>query len=81
MAYGKITAKQKEILEYIKSEILKKGIRLQFVKFVRQLVSSLLLLFTHTWKHWKRMDIFEEIRPNLVQLKLWMTVFRWSDMR
>ena len=25
MAYGKITAKQKEILEYIKSEILKKG--------------------------------------------------------
>ena len=25
MAYGKITAKQKEILEFIKSEILKKG--------------------------------------------------------
>ena len=25
MAYGKITAKQKEILEYIKSEILNKG--------------------------------------------------------
>ena len=25
MAYGKITAKQKEILEYIKAEILKKG--------------------------------------------------------
>ena len=25
MAYGKITAKQSEILEYIKSEILKKG--------------------------------------------------------
>ena len=25
MAYGKITAKQKEILEYIKEEILKKG--------------------------------------------------------
>ena len=25
MAYGKISAKQREILEYIKSEIIKKG--------------------------------------------------------
>ena len=36
MTYGKISKKQQEILEYIKSEILKPRIsRQQFVRFVK----------------------------------------------
>lgn len=38
MAYGKISSKQKEILEYIKQEILNKDTHLLFVKFVKQLI-------------------------------------------
>lgn len=36
MAYGRITKKQTEILEYIKSQILNKAIRHQYVISVRQ---------------------------------------------
>ena len=36
MGYGKITAKQQEILDYIKDEILKRGYPLLFVRSVRQ---------------------------------------------
>ena len=37
MGYGKITAKQQEILDYIKDEILKRGYPpLPFVRSVRQ---------------------------------------------
>ena len=36
MGYGKITAKQQEILDYIKDEILREAIPLPFVRSVRQ---------------------------------------------
>ena len=36
MAYGKISDKQREILEYIKKEILTKDIRQQSVTFVKR---------------------------------------------
>lgn len=36
MGYGKITAKQQEILDYIKDEILKRGYPLPSVRSVRR---------------------------------------------
>lgn len=36
MGYGKITAKQQEILDYIKDEILKEAIPPQCVRYVRR---------------------------------------------
>lgn len=36
MAYGKISDKQREILEYIKKEILNKGYPQQSVTFVKR---------------------------------------------
>ena len=36
MGYGKISNKQKEILEYLKSQLLIRDIHHQFVKYVRQ---------------------------------------------
>ena len=38
MAYGKISSKQREILEYIKQEFLTKVIRLQFVRSAKQFI-------------------------------------------
>lgn len=45
MAYGKITDKQREILEYIKNEILNRGFHLRYVKFVKRWTWSPRLLF------------------------------------
>lgn len=36
MSKGTITDKQREILEYIKSQILERGFHRQYVRFVRQ---------------------------------------------
>lgn len=36
MAYGRITQKQQEILDYIKNEILNRGFPPEYVKSVRQ---------------------------------------------
>ncbi len=38
MAYGKISKKQQEILDYIKNEILNRGFPPQFVRSVRRLI-------------------------------------------
>ena len=38
MTQRKITAKQQEILDYIKEEILKRDIRRQFVRSARQFI-------------------------------------------
>ena len=37
MGYGRISNKQKEILEYLKSQIINKGYPRLFVKFVKPL--------------------------------------------
>ena len=66
MATGKISDKQREILEYMKEEILSKG----YPPSVREICSAVHLKST---SHLKRMVILEEIRQNLVQLKLSMT--------
>ena len=38
MAYGRISKKQQEILDYIKNEILNRGFPPQSGRFVRQLI-------------------------------------------
>ncbi len=74
MVQGKITAKQEEILEYIKSQILERG----FPPSVRDICEAVhlksLLLFTLIWKLLRRMDISEGIQPNHVRLRSWMTL-------
>ena len=69
MTQGKITAKQEEILEYIKSQILERG----FPPSVRDICEAV-HLFTLIWKLLRRMDISEGIQPNHVRLRSWMTL-------
>ena len=72
MADGTITAKQKEILEYIKSEILKRG----FPPAVREICEAVHLKSTSSvhWSLWKERDISDVIRPSRERLRFWMTV-------
>ena len=70
MAYGKISSKQREILEYIKQEILNKG----YPPAVREICESQLLLFIHTLRLLKRMVISEEILQNHVPSRSLMTI-------
>ena len=77
MAYGKITAKQKEILEFIKAEILRKGYPPSVREICEAVNLSLLLLFIHILRLWRKTGISEEIRPNPVRLRLWTTASRW----
>ena len=81
MAYGKITDKQREILEYIKNEILNRG----FPPAVREICEAVnlksSLLFMHTWRVWKRMAISDVILPNREQLRSWMTTLTWCAER
>lgn len=81
MAYGKITAKQKEILEYIKAEILKKG----YPPAVREICEAVNLKSTSSvHSHLETLEKNGYIRRDPtkpVQLKLWMTVSRWSDTK
>lgn len=69
MSYGKITDKQREILEYIKAEILNRG----YPPAVREICEAVKLnqplLFMHILKHWRKTAIFVVIRPNRVRLK------------
>ena len=53
MAKGKMSPKQKEILEYIKSQILDRG----FPPAVRDLCEAVHLRFTLILRHWRRMVI------------------------
>ena len=71
MAYGKISSKQKEILEYIKQEILNKG----YPPAVREICEAvnLLLRFILIWKLLRRMDISDVTLRSQEQLRSLMT--------
>ena len=64
MSYGKITDKQREILEYIKAEILNRG----YPPAVREICEAVKLKSTSS-VHWRKTAIFVVIRPNRVRLK------------
>lgn len=72
MAYGKISDKQREILEYIKKEILNKG----YPPTVRDICEAVHLKSTSsvhsTWRHLRKTDISVVIRQSRVQSKSWM---------
>ena len=79
MAYGRISKKQQEILDYIKNEILNRG----FPPAVREICEAvnlkfLLLLFTLTWKLSKKTVIYAEMPRNHVQLKSLMIILTLS---
>ena len=64
MAQGRITDKQKEILEFIKACILKKGYPPTVREIVKRYSLSLPLLSTLIWNSLRRTDIFTGIRRN-----------------
>ena len=73
MSYGKISDKQREILEYIKAEILNRG----FPPAVREICEAVNLKSTssvhaHLESTGERTAISAVILPNHVLLKLWM---------
>ena len=78
---GKISAKQKEILEYIKGEILSKG----YPPAVREICEAVDLKSTSsvtlTLKRWRRMVISGETRPSQERLRFWMTILTLPDVR
>ena len=73
MAYGKISSKQKEILEYIKQEILNKG----YPPAVREICEAVNLKSTSwfilIWKLLRRMDISDVTLRSQEQLRSLMT--------
>ncbi len=78
MAQGKISAKQKEILEYIKDEILKRG----YATTVREICDAVNLKSTSSvHSHLETLEkngyIEEDYRRNPVPLKSVITAFRW----
>ena len=73
MAQGKITAKQEEILEYIKSQILERG----FPPSVRDICEAVHLKSTSSvHSHLETLEKNGYIRrqPNHVRLRSWMTL-------
>ena len=69
MAYGKISDKQREILEYIKKEILNKG----YPPTVRDICEAVHLKSTSSvHSHLRKTDISVVIRQSRVQSKSWM---------
>ena len=70
MEQDKITAKQQEILEYIKNTILKKG----YPPAVREICEAVRLKSTsiHIWLHLRIRDISAVILQNREPLKFWM---------
>ena len=78
MAFGKITPKQQEILDYIKQEILNKG----YPPTVREICETVNLKSTSsvhlTWKPWKRTVTSAETLQNPVQSKFVTIIFRCS---
>ena len=73
---GKISAKQKEILEYIKGEILSKG----YPPAVREICEAVDLK-SLTLKRWRRMVISGETRPSQEQSRFWMTILTLPGVR
>ena len=74
---GKISAKQKEILEYIKGEILSKG----YPPAVREICEAVDLKSTLTLKRWRRMVISGETRPSQERSRFLMTILTLPDVR
>ena len=78
---GKISAKQKEILEYIKGEILNKG----YPPAVREICEAVDLKstspFTLISRLWRRMVISGETRPSQEQSRFWMTILTLPGVR
>ena len=74
MAYGKISSKQREILEYIKQEILNKG----YPPAVREICEAVHLKSTSSvhshLETLKKMVISEEILQNHVPSRSLMTI-------
>ena len=72
MSYGKITPKQQEILDFIKSEILNKG----YPPAVRDICEAVHLKSTSSvHSHLETLEktvISEETLPSPVLLRLWM---------
>lgn len=72
MAYGKITAKQREILEYIKNEILNKG----YPPAVREICEAVQLKSTSSvhahLESLEKTGISAEILQSQERLRLWM---------
>ena len=69
MAYGKISKKQQEILDYIKNEILNRG----FPPAVREICEAVNLKSTSSymliWKHWRRTVTSAEMPPSPERLR------------
>lgn len=69
MAQGKITPKQQEILDYIKSQILERG----FPPAVRDICEAVHLKSTSSvhshLETWRRMDILSVTQQNRGQLR------------
>ena len=74
MEYGRITPKQREILEYIKQEILNRG----YPPTVRELCDAVHLKSTSSiHSHLESLEktaISAETRPSRVRSRSWMTV-------
>ena len=66
MAQGKISAKQEEILEYIKSQILERG----FPPSVRDICEAVHLKSTSSVH--SHLETFTGIQLSLVQSRFWM---------
>lgn len=70
MTYGRISKKQQEILDYMKNEILNRG----FPPSVREICEAVNLKSTSSvhshLEALEKTDIFAEMQPNPVQLKL-----------
>ena len=75
MAYGRITEKQQEILDYIKNEILNRG----FPPAVREICEAVNLKSTSSVH--SKMDIFAEMQRSRAQLKLLMITLIWYAER
>lgn len=81
MAQGKITAKQKEILEYIKEQILERG----YPPAVREICEAVHLKSplpsTLIWRPWRRTDTSEGIPRSRGRSKSATTVFKWFGQK
>ena len=74
MGQGKISPKQQEILEYIKSQILERG----FPPAVRDICEA---VHIHIWRLWKRMATYGAIQPSQEQLRSWMILLTLCGVR
>ena len=75
MAYGRITQKQQEILDYIKNEILNRG----FPPAVREICEAVNLKSTSSvHAHLEALEKNGYMRRNPERLKLLMIILIWS---